>query len=445
MAGGGTGDSSTSTGGTTGGVPGTGFGGSSTLPGQMPLYQTAQTPFSGYRPAPMGGQFFQPIYRPEYQNFSNPMTAFNVSSYGTSPVPSAAYLRAMTPGGIGLPGLYQNLQNYAANYMATPGASFGRLLGDMGYQGVSPMDMQMAYGGFGRGLGRFSPFFGGRFGQGYSQGYGSGFGGGFGGGVPSMTTPFSRPFVPEAYMFSQYPQGPMSTSGFLGSRGPTSTTGTTGTTSTAGTTNTTGQTPPGRLIYGPTAADPTQRAIPTQAQFAAQQSIVSDPQAAALAAARQGLASGLTNQQIADQVNQQYGKSFSAQNVADFITANQAALNPPTGSTSTSSTSSTSSSSTGSTDPTQQAVPNAAQLAQQQSIVANPQQAALGAVQAGLNMGLSPQQIADQVNAQYGKSFSTQNVIDFIAANKLAAQGRGADGTTQQKASGGILSLVRRR
>lgn len=445
MAGGGTGDSSTSTGGTTGGVSGTGFGGSSTLPGQMPLYQTAQTPFSGYRPAPTGSQFFQPIYRPEYQNYSNPMTAFNVGSYGTSPVPSAAYLRAMTPGGIGLPGLYQNIQNYAANYMATPGASFGRLLGDMGYQGVSPMDMQMAYGGFGRGLGRFSPFFGGRFGQGYSQGYGSGFGGGFGGGVPSMTTPFSRPFVPEMYMFSQYPQGPMSTSGFLGSRGPTSTTGTTGTTSTAGTTGTTGQTPPGRLIYGPTAADPTQRAIPTQAQFAAQQSIVSDPQAAALAAARQGLAAGMSNEQIANMVNQQYGKSFTAQNVADFIAANKAALNPPTGSTSTSSTSSTSSSSTGSTDPTQQAVPNAAQLAQQQSIVANPQQAALGAVQAGLNMGLSPQQIADQVNAQYGKSFSTQNVIDFIAANKLAAQGRGTDGTTQQKASGGILSLARRR
>lgn len=438
MAGGGTGDSSTSTGGTTGGVPGTGFGGSSTLPGQMPLYQTAQTPFSGYRPAPMGGQFFQPIYRPEYQNYSNPMTAFNVSSYGTSPVPSAAYMRAMTPGGIGLPGLYQNIQNYAANYMATPGASFGRLLGDMGYQGVSPMDMQMAYGGFGRGLGRFSPFFGGRFGQGYSQGYGSGFSGGFGGGVPSMTTPFSRPFVPEAYMFSQYPQGPMGSMGQPLMFGSGTGTGTgTGTGASSST--------PGRLIYGPTAADPTQRAIPTQAQFAAQQSIIRDPQAAALAAARQGLASGLTNQQIADQVNQQYGKSFSAQNVADFIAANQAALNPPTGSTSTSSTSSTSSSSTGSTDPTQQAVPNAAQLAQQQSIVANPQQAALGAVQAGLNMGLSPQQIADQVNAQYGKSFSTQNVIDFIAANKLAAQGRGTDGTTQQKASGGILSLARRR
>lgn len=433
MAGGGT-EASTSTGGTTGGVPGTGFGGGSTLPGQMPLYQTAQTPFSGYRPAPMGGQFFQPVYRPEYQNYSNPMTAFNVSSYGTSPVPSAAYMRAMTPGGIGLPGLYQNLQNYGANFRATPGASFGRLLYDMNTQGVSPMDLQMAYGGFGRGLGRFGSMFGQGFGQGYSQGYGQGFGGGFGGGVPSMYTPFSRPFVPEAYMFSQYPTGPMG-----GSMGQPFISG-------PGTGTRPGTTTPTRLIYGPNAPDPTQRAIPTQAQFAAQQSIVGDPQAAALAAARQGLAAGMSNEQIANMVNQQYGKSFSAQNVADFIAANKAALTSGTASSSTGATDTTNTtgSSTGTVDPTQQVIPNASQLAQQQSIVANPQQAALGAVQSGLNMGLTPQQIADQVNAQYGKSFSPQNVIDFISANKLVAQGRDTV-TTLPRASGGILSLMRRK
>lgn len=400
MAGGGAGDSSTSTGGTSGGmaggVPGTGFGSGSTLPGQMPLYQTAQTPFSGYRPAPTGAQFFQPIYRPEYQNYSNPMTAFNVSSYGTSPIPSAAYLRAMTPGGIGLPGLYQNLQNYSANYMATPGASFGRLLSDMSSQGVSPMDMQMAYGGFGmpRGYGGFGGF--GGYG-GYGAMYRSPFSG-WGGGVPSMTTPFSRPFTPEAYMFSQYPQAPM------GSRG---------------------QPLPSAPVYGPQAKDPTQRAIPTQAQFAAQQSILKDPQAAALTAARQGLASNMTNQQMADAVNQQYGKSFSEKNVADFIAANQPALTGAAPAT---------------TDPTQQATPTAQQLAQQQSIVANPQQSALSAVQSGLNMGLTPQQIADQVNAQYGKSFSPQNVTDFIAANKLSAQGRDTG-----MANGGIASLMRRK
>jgi hypothetical protein len=71
------------------------------------------------------------------------------------------------------------------------------------------------------------------------------------------------------------------------------------------------------------ASDPTQQGAPTAAQLAAQKSIENDPQAAALAAARSGVAKGLTDQQIADMVNQQYGKTFSAQNIADFLTANQ--------------------------------------------------------------------------------------------------------------------------
>lgn len=50
--------------------------------------------------------------------------------------------------------------------------------------------------------------------------------------------------------------------------------------------------------------------------------IASDPQAAALAAAREGIAKGMTNQQIADMVNSKYGKSFSEQNIADFIINN---------------------------------------------------------------------------------------------------------------------------
>jgi hypothetical protein len=53
--------------------------------------------------------------------------------------------------------------------------------------------------------------------------------------------------------------------------------------------------------------------------------IASDPQAAALAAAREGIAKGMTNQQIADMVNSKYGKSFSAQNIADFISNNNIA------------------------------------------------------------------------------------------------------------------------
>ena len=68
--------------------------------------------------------------------------------------------------------------------------------------------------------------------------------------------------------------------------------------------------------------DPTQLATPTAAQLAAQKSILADPQAAALAAVRSGIQAGMTDQQIADMVNMQYGKSFSAQNVADFMKAN---------------------------------------------------------------------------------------------------------------------------
>jgi hypothetical protein len=68
--------------------------------------------------------------------------------------------------------------------------------------------------------------------------------------------------------------------------------------------------------------DPTQLATPTAAQLAAQQTILKDPQSAALGLVRSGVATGLTDQQIADLANQTYGKSFSAQNVADFMRAN---------------------------------------------------------------------------------------------------------------------------
>jgi hypothetical protein len=68
--------------------------------------------------------------------------------------------------------------------------------------------------------------------------------------------------------------------------------------------------------------DPTQLATPTAGQLAAQQSILKDPQAAAIGIARSGVAQGLSDQQIANLVNETYGKSFSAQNVADFMRAN---------------------------------------------------------------------------------------------------------------------------
>jgi hypothetical protein len=153
----------------------------------------------------------------------------------------------------------------------------------------------------------------------------------------------------------------------------------------------------------------------TPAQLAAQQSILADPQAAALAAARAGIAAGLSNQQIADQVNQQYGKSFSAQNVADFMAANQ--LSRPTPAPAVAPAAPISG--PNALDPTQRATPTAAQLAAQKLILPDPQAAALGVVRSGVATGLTNQQIADLANETYGKSFSAQNVADFMAANNI--------------------------
>jgi hypothetical protein len=152
---------------------------------------------------------------------------------------------------------------------------------------------------------------------------------------------------------------------------------------------------------------------PTADQLKAQQSIVADPQAAALAAARSGIAQGLNNQQIADMVNQQYGKSFTAQNVADFMTANQLSRPAPAAAPAAPI------SGPNALDPTQRATPTAEQLGAQQSILNNPQAAALGVVRSGVAQGLTNQQIADIANETYGKSFSAQNVADFMAANNI--------------------------
>lgn len=52
--------------------------------GSEPLYQTPQTPAQGMRPSSQAPQFYQPIYRPQYQdyNMGNP---YGVSMYGQSP------------------------------------------------------------------------------------------------------------------------------------------------------------------------------------------------------------------------------------------------------------------------------------------------------------------------------------------------------------------------
>jgi hypothetical protein len=159
---------------------------------------------------------------------------------------------------------------------------------------------------------------------------------------------------------------------------------------------------------------------PTPEQLKAQQAILNDPQAAALAAARSGIAQGLSDQQIADMVNQQYGKSFTAQNVADFMAANQLSRpTPPPAPAAALAEPAAPIFGPNALDPTQRATPTAEQLAAQQSILPDPQAAALGVVRSGVARGLTNQQIADIANQTYGKSFSAKNVADFMAANDI--------------------------
>jgi hypothetical protein len=77
--------------------------------------------------------------------------------------------------------------------------------------------------------------------------------------------------------------------------------------------------------------DPTQlpRSQITAPQLAAQESIVNNQQQGALNAVNQGIAAGLTPEQIASSINSTYGKNFGAQNILDFAAANNITLPTP--------------------------------------------------------------------------------------------------------------------
>jgi hypothetical protein len=85
-----------------------------------------------------------------------------------------------------------------------------------------------------------------------------------------------------------------------------------------------------RMADGGT-ADPTQlpRSQITAPQLAAQESIVNNQQQGALNAVNQGIAAGLTPDQIANSINSTYGKNFGAQNILDFAAANGLTLPTP--------------------------------------------------------------------------------------------------------------------
>ena len=99
----------------------------------------------GARPSSQDSQFYQPAYQPQYQNYSNPLTAFNVSNYGTNPGMSTSMQAAMAPGAAGVDPYYRQLQSYA-NLLSTQGNrnNINTLMDDMRLYGISAQDLQNA-------------------------------------------------------------------------------------------------------------------------------------------------------------------------------------------------------------------------------------------------------------------------------------------------------------
>jgi len=136
------------------------------------------------RPIAGSAQFYQPIQQQQYQNYANPYTAFNVSTYGTQPMMStAAQYQANTGGN------QQNVSNSINNFVRqNPNADMNSMLAAMRGD-INAYDVQTA-GGFNNYAPRmpspqmqqsFNPF---------TNNFGGGFGGGF---MPQMQTPFRQP------------------------------------------------------------------------------------------------------------------------------------------------------------------------------------------------------------------------------------------------------------
>jgi hypothetical protein len=97
------------------------------------------------RPLTGSAQFFQPIQKQQYANYTNPLTAFNVSNYGTNPGMSKSMQAAIAPGAGGVDPYYRQLQSYSNVLSNMPGgADINTLLKDMRYYGISPQDLQAA-------------------------------------------------------------------------------------------------------------------------------------------------------------------------------------------------------------------------------------------------------------------------------------------------------------
>ena len=99
----------------------------------------------GARPSGQDSQFYQPAYQSQYQNYANPLTALNVSSYGTNPGMSRSMQAATAPGAGGVDPYYKQLQSYA-NLLSTQGDrnNINTLMQDMRTYGISAQDLQNA-------------------------------------------------------------------------------------------------------------------------------------------------------------------------------------------------------------------------------------------------------------------------------------------------------------
>lgn len=101
----------------------------------------------GARPSGQDSQFYQPAYQSQYQNYGNPLTAFNVSNYGTNPAMSRSMRDATAPGAGGAGDYYKHLQSYASLFGTQPdnnNINFDTLLKDMQRYGISAQDLQNA-------------------------------------------------------------------------------------------------------------------------------------------------------------------------------------------------------------------------------------------------------------------------------------------------------------
>ena len=172
------------------------------------LVQNAGMTSPTSRPYAGSDQFFQPVYNTSYQNYANPLTAFNTSTYGTTPARSNASQWWQGQGASD----QQYMDRLRSQAPMAQNMNIGELAQNMQQFGISPSDMQAAgsyggstYGGFNPGgfmpqmQTPFNPYTNssGYGGFGGCGGMGSLFGGGSSGGYPDgmfrtqTQTPFS--------------------------------------------------------------------------------------------------------------------------------------------------------------------------------------------------------------------------------------------------------------